>query len=251
MISKELMNDLEKCAFLPLDIAVGEIDFDALEAYHNVYSELPRTNLSDNNHGVYTFGVSPILFRGTEEQFYDQAFNDNNFINRYSITDPPKYTFDFDKKFPKIAEALESLPMTITHVEMVSNKKDAPAHFDDWEVDGEVDPTWNIFWTRTDEQVKQIPDGTVPLNSYKLFVYERPANSFYVCESLIDDAVFPCYNEQAYMSAITKTKYPHGAKRVEGLRKFVISIWGILDVNKHLELLEKSYIRNKDYGIYF
>lgn len=251
MISEELMKDLEKCAFLPLDIDVGEINFDDLEAYHNKYSERPKVNMGDNTHGVYVFGVSPVLFRGTEEQFYDQAYIDKNFIERYNLKNDPEYLFGFDKKFPSIVQALAELPIKITHVDMLSNKKDAPAHFDDWEVDGEVDPMWHIFWTRTKEQVQQIPDGTLPLNSYKIFIYERPEKSFYVCKSLIDEPVFPCYNKQAYAAGITKTTYPHGAKRINGLRKYVISVWGLLDKDKHLELLERSYKRNKDYGVFF
>lgn len=245
------MTNLEKCAFLPLDIDIGPVDFDVLEEYHERISSIPKVNLGDNTHGVYAFGISPVLFRGNEEQFFDQQYCDNNFINRYKIDQQPNYIFEFDKKFPSIVEALSKLPMTITHVEMLSNKKDAPAHFDDWEVDGEVDPMWSIFWTRTPEQTAQIPDATLPLSSYKLFIYERPADSFYVCKSLIDEPTFGGFNKQAYVAGISKTKYPHGAVRIPNLRKYVISIWGRLDQQKHLELLERSYERNKNYGIFF
>ena len=245
------MTDLSRCAFLPLDIEIGNINFDQLELYHETYSEMPKINIGDNTHGVYVFGLSPVMFRGTELEFYDQEKVDNNFINRYVIGDPPKYTFGFDKKFPAIAKALEQLPIQITHVELLSNRKNAPAHFDDWEVDGVVDPMWSIFWTRTPEQAEQIPDATLPLSSYKMFIYEQPADSFYVCKSLIDEPVYAGFNKQAYVAGISKTKYPHGATYVPGLRKYVVSVWGILDKEKHLELLERSYQSNKDYAVIF
>jgi len=245
------MTNLNNCAFLPLNIDIGPINFDLLESYHEDLSNRPKHSIGDNTHGVYAFGISPVLFRGSEEQFLDQQYCDNNFINRYVINEPPRYLFDFDKKFPAIVNALAQLPITITHVEMLSNKKDAPAHFDDWEVDGEVDPMWSIFWTRTPEQTAQIPDGMLPLNSYKLFIYERTENSFFVSKSVIDEPIFGSFNKQAYVAGISKTRYPHGAVRVPSLRKYVVSVWGLLDVNRHLELLEQSYTMNKDYGIFF
>ena len=250
-ILKIYMKNLDNCAFLPLDIDVGPIDFDLLEAYHEDLSNRPKHDIGENTHGVYAFGISPVLFRGTLDQFLNQEYCDNNFINRYVIGETPKYLLDFDKKFPSIVGALEQLPITITHVEMLSNKKDAPAHFDDWEVDGEVDPMWSIFWTRTPEQTAQIPDATLPLSSYKMFIYEHPADSFFVSDSVIGEPVFGNFNQQAYVAGISKTKYPHGAVRVPGLRKYVVSVWGLLDKERHLELLEQSYARNKEYGIFF
>lgn len=246
------MIDLQKIAFLPLDIDLGIINFDALEAYHNEYSERPRTNMGNNTHGVYVFGVSPVLYRGTEEQFYDQQHNDTNFINRYNTTlGHPKFTFGFDKKFPQLANVISNLPITLTHVEMLSNKKDAPPHFDDWEVDGVVDPAWAILTTRTEAQKQQIPDWDVPLNSYKIFIYEHDLPSFFMCKDLLSNLVYGKAEKLSYAAAISKLSYPHGATYQPGLRKYVLSVWGIVDREKHLALLERSYAKNSQYAISF
>lgn len=246
------MKDLNRCAFLPLDIDLGPIDFNALEQYHNEYSELPRTNMGNNTHGVYVFGLSPVLFRGTEQQFYDQQYCDNNFINRYNILlDDPRYTFNFDKKFPGIVKGISQLPLKITHIEMISNKKDAPPHFDDWEIDGVPDPVWAILTTRSEEQKKQIPDWDIPLNSYKIFLYEKPEPSFYVCENLIGDPVYTKFYKQGYVCCISKLNFPHGVTKLNNIRKYVLSVWGIIDKEKHLDLIKRSYEKNKDYAVFF
>lgn len=246
------MIDLQKLAFLPLDIDVGTVDFDLLEQYHNTHSNRPRTNMGDNTHGVYVFGVSPVMYRGTESDFYNQQHCDINFINRYETAIPgPQYVHDFDRLFPGIANAISQLPLTITHVELLSNKKDAPPHFDDWEIDGVVDPVWAILTTRSLQQKMQIPDWDIPLNSYKLFIYESNVSSFYVCRDLLSDATYGSFNKQAYVAGITKMSYPHGATHCPGLRKFVISIWGIIDRARHMQLLEQSYKINSSYAIIF
>jgi hypothetical protein len=246
------MTDLSRVAFLPLDIDVGPIDFDALEAYQNEFSNRERTNLGDNKHGVYVFGLSPVMFRGDENDFYDQQIADQDFRNRYDLTlGEPKFTHDFDKKFPSLAKALKELPITLTRVELISNKRDAVPHFDDWEIDGIVDPAWNILTTRTEEQKKQIPDWDVPLNSFKIWIYEKEMPSFYVCEDLISEPKYGRFYKQVYPTCITKLTYPHGVTYQPGLRKYVLSIWGIIDRERHRELIERSYQVNQQYAVEF
>lgn len=246
------MIDLQKIAFLPLDIATSAVNFDELTEYHEKYSNIERTNMGNNTHGVYVFSISPIMYRGSVENFFDQQHYDTNFINRYNTSlGDPEYITAFNEKFPSIAKIIDQLPITLTHVELLSNKKDVPPHFDDWEIDGIVDPVWAILTTRTEEQKAQIPDWDIPLNSYKIFIYEDNVSSFYVCKDLLADPIYSSVDEQIYPVAITKLSYPHGATYVPSLRKFVISVWGIIDKDKHMALLHNSYNKHKDTAIIF
>jgi hypothetical protein len=247
-------------AFLPLDIEVPKVDFDALEHHVHTYSVAniqKNLGMDITIPSKYTFDLTVAYAKGNE---YDLE-NINmtyyqSFCRRTDLSEPSTWFFDFNNKFPELTKLVESLPIDIGHMELLKNKASVFAHCDEWEVDGKVDPIWHPFWPRTEEQKRSVIDADLNLGLIKVFLYENEDHkyqSFFMQKDMMSDPVY-CYGPgSCFVAGLSKTKYLHGADMIpdDGSRKIVFNIHGIIKRDEYKKLVDKSMDKYGDYACQF
>lgn len=238
--------NLNRLAFLPLDIAVVAPDFDRLQAWSQLHSKRARLNVSDNP-SPEVFAISPVIGECSDDDFFDQRVFERLLLNRHQPLQKPRFLSGFDHEFPEIAKLIKSLPVKVNFAEFLENKADVRCHFDHVESAGLPDFARAPFHLPVD-----VVDGDLEPASYKIFFIEKALPSFYMTRTLDSkDRVFPVYDKKAYVAAVSKGIYPHGAVKIAHGRKFVISLHGLIDRDRHMELIERSLKKNHLYAIHF
>lgn len=251
---------MDNLAFVPLDIDVPEINLDEFEQWVNNYSmanivsKLNSDNTSPSN-GPFNLAVAKAKGDFTDIENIQETHY-NSFANRMKLQPDAMWHNNFDTLFPELVELINSLPMIVTHFEVLTNKRDIFSHCDEWEVGDEfVDPLWGPFFTRTEDQKKMVLDYDIPVSMIKVFIYENPQSkkkSFYMAKDLLGDHIYCWGPNNSFVAAMSKVQYPHGADMVtDGSRKFVFNIHGIIKKEEHLKLVERSLYKYKEYACWF
>ena len=242
-------------AFVPLDIEIPEFNFDELEDWNLNYSIANITDELDlpaYSKSRAAFHLAVAKGKGDFSDLYNiQQLHEKSFANRY--ISGSEWQNNFDQTFPTIAQFINNLPMEVNHFELLINKMSIFSHIDEWEIDGIVDPLWSPFIIRTQKQIDNTIDGNVPVSLIKVWLYEKEEDkkkSFYMVKDYLEDPVY-CWGPGKYfVGALSKAKYPHGADKTQG-RKIVFNIHGVLDKEKHQEIVKKSLNKYGEYACWF
>jgi hypothetical protein len=210
-------------AFLPVDIDVRLPDENRLHEYCEKHKIVTSTNDSHS----WWWNVIPVLVRGaidTPEQLNDVL------ANRYNAgVGTPRYVNNIDKEFPEIPYMLAQLPFKeLTVVVMLEQKEQVDYHTDGYnndyifidpsELAFELEPKrYNILLTKHDYQ-----------------------ECFFIADQPGGKKVYPDITKERPCHVIADRYYAHGAN-YRGPGKIMLAvIGGILDRDKHLELINKN-----------
>ncbi len=207
-----------KLIFCPIQMDPPNITLDSLAAFHAHFSFL---------HWSQCWQVAPVVgFVDEISNWHDSRWQKEAWIERYSQrTDSPIWTPQLSQYFPDLKEFLARLPFArINYCVILKQLKEVPAHFD-------LDPVEN-------EQLRTGLTDYEPL-LYKLKYQDSIEKSFYMTPFLsAEKRVFP--ESPSPLFVISESHWMHGAKKVGGQEKYVISIFGNLKLAEHRELIERN-----------
>lgn len=208
------MTDFSNILYSPIDIPTPEIDSIKLNNLFEKNCLLHYTKLWN----FYTIKAENIKINNTPEGFR------KNWLNRYNPEIITEWDNDFEEYFPEMISFLNLLPFKkLTHINILKQLKDIPPHID----------------YDKDEQTKY--DNLC----YKWLAVPGDHDSFFIEK---EERLFvnPPNNFKCFV--IQETKAKHGAIKRNN-NKLILSIFGIIDLEKHKSLIKRSLERFDDYVI--
>lgn len=142
----------------------------------------------------------------------------NAYINRYK---------DGEVKWnvPELKEILEHYPGEVTHAQVLNQKASIVAHKDTPIIKKQVEP-----------------------NGFKILLNNTLEKSFYV--KVNGNRHFIQLPETTNCFTINEHEVLHGAIMPK-YNKYIVSCFGVIDEDKHQQLIQKSLEKYENYGIYF
>jgi hypothetical protein len=216
-------------AYCPIDLPHPDIRLEVLREFVNQYG-------FDHNTGYWRVG--PLI--GCVENFENWSslkYQKLAWAHRYNPdVDKLRYFPGMDSYFPNLKPFLSTLPFQlITYCVVLKQIEPVPAHFD-------ID-----YGSQEEVRVNSSIDEP---SLYKLLYQNFEAPSFFLStEERKDVFEFPRRPPNHHLFAITESVTKHGAKLVAGLEKYVISIFGILDLERHRKLIHRSQMIFPEYTI--
>lgn len=140
-----------------------------------------------------------------------------------------------------LIDHIYKLPMTPTHAQILSQITDVGKHYDLKNQNGKVgtyyDDTGGI-------NSKNEPAG------YKILLNHYNIKSFYVSKNFGESNYYISLPPDTNTFAINECDYPHGATMPDS-PKFIVSIFGLINTQQHLKLINQSLVKYHDYAIIF
>lgn len=228
--------DIKKLAYVPLDIP--SIDFDVNEL-NGLFDEHAL------EHHPYPHLWDAFCVCGRVNDWYDNVDTDRAWNERYVLDgDVPFHPALPEKLKHDLKFMLDNLPYKkYTFAQILSQKITIAPH-----QDGLYDPQGDIR--------KEVYKGSTGFNfepepaGLKVMLTHKNARCFYLSNSAGGIRNFIKMPEDTNCFAINERTYFHGAKYL-GERKYILSTFGIIDPDKHKEIINRSLEKYKNYAIIF
>jgi hypothetical protein len=222
-------------AYLPIDIDVQLPDEKTLINY---CEEFKITRFETEVDGVRYWDIAPVVARIPSEDWYDRNKLKDVIYNRYNPgLGPQIWANNIDKIMPEVPYMLNQLPFKeLTGVSFMLQTEYVPHHLDPHEGDVYIDPseiTIDIEPHRYNIQMTQ---------------YGKPA--FFVSSSANGEKIYPNITKEQPCFAFCERYHWHGSEYV-GPNKIQLSVFGILDREKHKEMIRKNLEKYRDRAIIF
>jgi hypothetical protein len=219
-------------AYLPIDIDVRLPDEKVLLDY--CYEHRVTKNPSPTS----TWHIGPVMARMNSSDWYDEAKLYNALLNRYNPNlGECQYANNIDKLMPEIPYLLEQLPFKeLTMVALFLQIQEVGKHFDPYSEDIYVDPT--------EVSIDKEP------HRYNILLTQHSKPSFYLSDTMDSDKIFPNITKERPAFAFCERYHYHGADYI-GPGKVLLTVFGILDREKHKATIEKNLLKYKDEAIIF
>lgn len=198
--------------------------------------DLPKVNITQEEIKSLPFADyhpwndmwSQFVVKGRVDKWDNIESHQEGFSNRFNDGDATfnPYLGDLREKFEL---ALSYLPYKeCTYAQILSQKKS-------------IVPHWDHYGEET------IPNEPEPAG-LKIMLTHQDARSFFVMKDANSKRDFIKIPPDTNSFAINERSVLHGARYI-GKPKYVISTFGIIDKNKHAELIERSREKYKDWII--
>jgi len=252
------MNDkfekFEKLAFLPIDIPYEKLDLEELEVFHDRNYLWPPDVVSGNygnkpikDHPTTTdieifphkfWRIVPLLGQLDPKEFTDPGAVRRSWLNRLK----QKRKVNIHPNLPEclygLIKLINQLPIQCNHAEIVRQRKNVPLHNDASRGANEGEESLLPFE----------PSG------YRLLINDIRKDSFYFTPTYKPED----RNTKHYIDipmttntfVINELDMPHGADKIDE-QKWIVTTTGIIDSEKHLEMLERSYEKYKNCAIFY
>lgn len=229
------MSNFSNLAYVPLDIPRIDLDFNEL---HRLVQEHGKT------HQPYPDLWHAFAVCGRMKDFDDPWDCDDCWNKRYDRDQ----TVRFNPHIPPhmvvmFKEMLNALPYEqYTFAQILSQKKHIPPHQDGlYDVKKPVRSA--VYEGAIDFNNEPEPAGL------KVMLSHRNAKSFYVMRSPGSSREFIRLPDSTSSFAINERRFWHGARYL-GEPKYILSTFGIIDKNRHRDLIDRSVELYKDYAIH-
>ena len=176
---------------------------------------IKKYNFHPHNKWPDAWNCLPVC--GKTDKFDADSFYDA-YVNRY---EPGEVKWNV----PELQEILSYYPGEVTHAQVLNQKNTIVAHKDTPIIKKQVEP-----------------------NGFKILMNQKLEKSFYV--KISGKRHFIELPETTNCFTINEHEVLHGATMPE-YDKYIVSCFGIIDEDKHSELINDSLERYGDYGIYF
>lgn len=236
------MLSLEKIAYMPLDTTFPTISLETLGALFDKYGSTNYTNF---------WRELPYLSLISDEHWKSKASKLQNWAERYNSSMDVKgsYNFNMHNEFPEIFDFLSQLPfIKINCAFFFQPLGPTPLH---------LDLNTGILGEEPKPEQKKLE----PL-LYKVMISDQPQQTFFISPNHFNipndissangdtiTHIYPQFPKLQQPFVINESAWHHGADYVPGLKKYVFLIFGILDSNRHTELLQKSFTKYKELAI--
>lgn len=222
-------------AYLPIDIDVKLPNEEILLKY---CEEFKLNKINDNTDSVEFWDVAPVIGRLKSEQWYDTEYVRNVLYNRYNPNmGPCIWANDIDKIMPEIPYMLNQLPFKeLTMVVLMLQQTYVPHHFDPHRGDIYIDPS-------------EISIDIEP-HRYNIQLTQHGKNAFFVSDSYNGEKLYAPITKEQPCFAFCERYHWHGSDYV-GPNKIQLSVFGILDREKHQETIAKNLEKNQSKAIIF
>ena len=207
------MIDLNEIKFLPIDLPRAHCDPEKIKKYMD--SESVRINYS------WTEKV---------DQPWNHVIVRDPSFDHGGVISGSRWRSDFYENFPEVVDSVESLPFQkISYVYLFEQCIEVKPHFD------VVGKNFNAFLEPA---------------SYRINLLMETSTAFYICDNDSCDVYsHPRFPADSNIWTFSNKKYRHGSKLPEADKRKIILIIGkgILNKEKHLQLLSKSYEKYKNF----
>jgi hypothetical protein len=222
-------------AFLPIDIDVRLPDEEKLFTYCERY-KLPK--IKDSKDTVEYWDLVPVIGRLSSEQWQQIEFVRNVLYNRYNPRlGECQWANNIDKEFPEIPYMLAQLPFKeLTMVTMMIQKTYVPHHMDPHQGDVYLDPS-------------EISIDNEP-HRYNIQLTQHGKAAYFVSQTHDGEKIFPKITREQPCFAFCERYHCHGSEYI-GPNKIQLSVFGIVDRQKHKDTIIKNLARHKDEAIIF
>jgi hypothetical protein len=218
-------------AYSPIALATPSIEIEKLDTFMEARGE---------KHYTGCWYEAPLCGRVDDaEQLKEASYRDQAWARRFDPPGTAKVAWAQlgEELFPEVKRLLMELPFyEITYCNLLLQIKEVPPHLD--------------LDHRLMEQAKALVAVQEPA-SYKWMLSGTDLKSFFV-QKTRDDAQTRRHIQippQHSVFAIADQEAYHGADYFPEKRKYILSIFGILDPAKHADLLTRSIKEFKDFTI--
>ena len=213
-------------AFVPIDIDIRlpneKVLLDYIEQYKVVGS---------------TWDIGPVLSRMRDDEWRDMNKALGSLYNRYNPNnDVYRYANDIDKLMPEIPYMLNQLPFKqLTVVVLFKQTAQVNHHYDPHTSDVYADPS-------------EVSIDMEP-HRYNILLTKHNIPSFFLGNS-IEEKIYPKLTREKPAFAFCERYHYHGADYIEP-DKVMLSCFGILDREKHKQMIENGMSKYPDQVIRF
>lgn len=220
-------------AFLPIDIEIALPDEQKLIDFCRATKIQDITDTDVNN--IEHWDKVPVMGRLSTEQWYNIDDLRHALFNRYTPgLGQCRYANNIDKLFPEIPFMLDQLPFKeLSIVTMLVQKQDVPHHTDNQAYDVIIDPS-------------EISIDVEP-RRYNILLTKHHYKSFFVSKDKDSEKMYPSISQERPCHAICEQYHWHGADYA-GPDKIMLCVFGILDREKHKQMIETNLNKYKDNG---
>lgn len=159
---------------------------------------------------------------------------------RYSTTGKVLYNKLVYNELKLLYDHIAQLPLEVTHAQILSQTTDVGKHYD---LKHNDDGTTYI------DDYPNINDQLEPAG-YKILLNNFDKESFYVAEGFGKKNNYIKLPKDTNTFVINEKTYPHGATMLD-TPKYVVSIFGLINKEKHTKLIDTSLLKYPEYSIIF
>lgn len=214
-------------AYCPLDlpsIIVDENLVNLLIDYHN----------PGHHDGIWE--TLPLIGRVDSQKDFKNALKfELAWEKRYNTDGEILKNKEVEPILKSLFDHIELLPINVTHAQILRATKSVPKHFD--------------MKHKNRAFINDLPKNSFEPNGWKILINKTSEQSFYVCKTFESEPVYIKLPKDTNTFVINEKSYPHGSEFIQD--KCVVSIFGLVDKDKAINLIEKSLLKYKDYVIEF
>ena len=222
-----------------------------MNPYHDVGAlpiDLPRIDINealldqlmdqhDTGHHDALWKAMPLV--ADTKDFGSAELVESGWEKRYSADCAPKINQAVYHQFKPLFNLLELLPMRVTHAQILCQTAYVGRHFD-----LKNDGNQNFF-----DDAEGLYDDIEPV-SYKILLNCRDENSFFVCGGFQSEKKFVRLPADTSTFVINEKRYPHGAIMTTR-PKYIVSVFGQIDRDEHIDLLDRSMMKYSNQSVCF
>lgn len=225
-------------ACMPIDIDISLPDEQRILDYVNTY-RIPGM-LDYDTCRFEEWAVAPIMGPIPSKDWKDVSKVRNLMFNRQNPNygGAIEYANDFDKLFPEVADMIKQIPILNPTCIFLKQNKEASPHTDMHGAD-DVKPIPEL-WNLSNEPRR-----------YNIQMTKFDYQSFYVSKTKDSERIpYTHINKETPVYLFCEDHYYHGADYC-GPDKINLCFAGILDWDKHVQLVQKSLKKHRDKAIIF
>jgi len=212
-------------AFAPLNIDVKLPNITKIKSYFDEHQHLlsGEEDLIDNESFIFV----PVFIRATEEEWVNPKVAMYHYENRWnSLNKPAKYLYNIDKIIPEIPYILNQLPYKeLTMVYLLRQVGMVEPHYD-------TEPG-DIYYDKSEVSIKNEP------HRINVLLSNHDQRNFFLSEFKDSERIFPKISAFRPCYAFSERYYWHGAEYTNPER-YLLSVFGILDRDKHRAMIDES-----------
>lgn len=217
-------------AYCPVDVEKIIVDIGIIEQFITKY---------DTGHHDGLWRCLPLLGRVNSqndfrnavafEHAWEKRYNSNGIVFINELVLP---------HLQPLIDAIYNLPITPTHAQILNQTADVGKHYD-------LKHTGNTYY----DDYPGINDDLEPA-SYKIMLNTWDEQSFYVAKGFGLPNHYIKLPNDTNTFVINEKTYPHGSTK-PSTSKYIVSIFGLIDKQRHVELLERSRLKYSKFIISF
>lgn len=232
-----MKNSFSSLAYVPLDLPKVEVSYWMLKSFFKKKG-LP--------HYPYPSLWQAVTLTGAIKNFQDPLECDTAWNNRYkfqkkNIKINPFIPLEISKP---LLDQIALLPYEVcSFSQILSQQTDIPPHKDGFYEDK------NCVRNALKENPLNFGGQPEPAG-LKIMLSHKLKKCFYVCKSLKSNRVFVTFPNNTNTFACNEREFFHGSKHPKE-PKFILSTFGIINKDKHLDLIKKSIKKYNEQAIWF